>query len=151
MLIKCPQCQTVYRLESNRLPPNGLKMRCAKCRCVWRARAEEEEKTAAPDTHTFDTDAFLFAFRREVNKERMPLSEETTAPTAKAEALTCRQRRKKTLMFLLILLLIVAIGSLCWRFRAQLKQLPEEFSQSKEQAVIPLRQQADRLFSRLVE
>ena len=47
MLIKCPQCQTVYRLESEKLPENGLKMRCAKCRCVWRAyndAVKEEEK-----------------------------------------------------------------------------------------------------------
>ena len=65
MLIKCPQCQTVYLLESEKLPENGLKMRCAKCRCIWRAyndaAKEEEEKTAA-DAPSFDTDAFRFAF-----------------------------------------------------------------------------------------
>lgn len=72
MLIKCPQCQTVYRLESEKLPENGLKMRCAKCRCVWRAyndavKEEEKEKTSA-DAPSFDTDAFRFAFSREEKK-----------------------------------------------------------------------------------
>ena len=82
MLIKCPQCQTVYRLESEKLPENGLKMRCAKCRCVWRAyndavKEEEKEKTSA-DAPSFDTDAFRFAFSREEKEERTP--PETSAP-----------------------------------------------------------------------
>ena len=86
MLIKCPQCQTVYRLESEKLPENGLKMRCAKCRCVWRAyndavKEEEKEKTSA-DAPSFDTDAFRFAFSREEKEERTPPPDDRQEATA---------------------------------------------------------------------
>lgn len=84
MLIKCPQCQTVYRLESEKLPENGLKMRCAKCRCVWRAyndAVKEEEKTSA-DAPSFDTDAFRFAFSREEKEERTPPPDDRQEATA---------------------------------------------------------------------
>ena len=86
MLIKCPQCQTVYRLESEKLPENGLKMRCAKCRCVWRAyndavKEEEKEKTSA-DAPSFDTDAFRFAFSREEKEERTPPDDRQEATAA---------------------------------------------------------------------
>lgn len=94
MLIKCPQCQTVYRLESEKLPENGLKMRCAKCRCVWRAyndavKEEEKEKTSA-DAPSFDTDAFRFAFSREEKEERTP-------PDDRQEATARRHARRHPL------------------------------------------------------
>lgn len=100
MLIKCPQCQTVYRLESEKLPENGLKMRCAKCRCVWRAyndavKEEEKEKTSA-DAPSFDTDAFRFAFSREEKEERTPPDDRQEATAAgMPEDILSRPRQQK--------------------------------------------------------
>lgn len=106
MLIKCPQCQTVYLLESEKLPENGLKMRCAKCRCIWRAyndaAKEEEEKTAA-DAPSFDTDAFRFAFSREEKEERTPPDDRQEAPIADMsdDALSRPRQQKKHRRFCL--------------------------------------------------
>lgn len=125
MLIKCPQCQTVYRLESEKLPENGLKMRCAKCRCVWRAyndavKEEEKEKTSA-DAPSFDTDAFRFAFSREEKEERTP-------PDDRQEA--------------------AAVAALGWHFRAQIERLPEKARPLTEQTIAPLLQKADPLLQK---
>lgn len=133
MLIKCPQCQTVYRLESEKLPENGLKMRCAKCRCVWRAyndavKEEEKEKTSA-DAPSFDTDAFRFAFSREEKKERTPPPDdrqEATAAGMPEDILSRPRQQKKTPALLLALLAAAAVAALGWHFRAQIERLPEK-------------------------
>lgn len=108
MLIKCPQCQTVYRLESEKLPENGLKMRCAKCRCVWRAyndavKEEEKEKTSA-DAPSFDTDAFRFAFSREEKKNarrRRTTDRRQRPPACPKTSSPVRGNRKKHRRFCL--------------------------------------------------
>lgn len=57
MLICCPECQTCYEVDDRLIPPEGLNLRCAKCRHVWHTDASTED-TAEPlhSQHAFDTD-----------------------------------------------------------------------------------------------
>ena len=155
MLIKCPQCQTVFRLESEKLPESGLKMRCAKCLCVWRAyndavKEEEKEKTSA-DAPSFDTDAFRFAFSREEKKERTPPPDdrqEATAAGMPEDILSRPRQQKKTPALLLALLAAAAVAALGWHFRAQIERLPEKARPLTEQTIAPLLQKADPLLQK---
>lgn len=159
MLIKCPQCQTVYRLESEKLPENGLKMRCAKCRCVWRAYAAEnenkdEEKKTADNAPSFDTDGFRFAFSREEKEERTPPAEEPdslpgTTTAGRPAASAHPRHKKKTFILLSVIITAAAIAFLGWHFRMQIKQLPEKALPLKEQTVTPLIHEAGNFFRQI--
>ncbi len=73
MFVKCPQCHTAYRIENKTLPPEGSKMRCAKCRHVWRALPDPETGTS-PDSPLIEPEAFRFAFSREDHIVREPVN-----------------------------------------------------------------------------
>lgn len=47
MLIVCPSCSTAYQVGSAALGAGGRSVRCAKCRTVWVAQAEDEVATRA--------------------------------------------------------------------------------------------------------
>ncbi|MCB9546879.1 MAG: zinc-ribbon domain-containing protein [Myxococcales bacterium] len=38
MLVQCPQCSAAYEFPAERLPPGGLRAKCARCGCVMRVR-----------------------------------------------------------------------------------------------------------------
>ena len=50
MIITCPSCRTKYRLDDSRIKKAQFKVRCAKCKHVFMARAAANEtpRTAAP-------------------------------------------------------------------------------------------------------
>ncbi len=54
MIAACPKCGARYRIEDGRLPPQGARLRCARCEAVFkviapaRPRAEPERAAAAP-------------------------------------------------------------------------------------------------------
>ncbi len=39
MIAACPKCQAKYRVDADRLSPEGARLRCAKCQAVFRVRA----------------------------------------------------------------------------------------------------------------
>jgi predicted Zn finger-like uncharacterized protein len=47
MLIVCPSCATSYDIELASLQPDGRRVRCVRCRHVWRARLSHAEKLMA--------------------------------------------------------------------------------------------------------
>jgi len=44
MIIACYECSTRYQLSENRIPEKGVRVRCPKCRYVWRLTKEQPEK-----------------------------------------------------------------------------------------------------------
>jgi predicted Zn finger-like uncharacterized protein len=54
MNIRCPHCQTVFRIDPARVPLRGVRARCARCRGIFRvepptsAERSEPAKTVAP-------------------------------------------------------------------------------------------------------
>jgi predicted Zn finger-like uncharacterized protein len=51
MLIVCPSCATSYDVELASLRPDGRRVRCVRCRTVWRAQVGQADKVlAAADT-----------------------------------------------------------------------------------------------------
>lgn len=43
MIAACPKCQAKYRIDAERLSPEGARLRCAKCQAVFRVRAPEAQ------------------------------------------------------------------------------------------------------------
>ncbi|HET9440557.1 MAG TPA: zinc-ribbon domain-containing protein [Longimicrobiales bacterium] len=48
MNVRCPQCETVFRVDPERIPVTGIKARCARCSTVF----ELSRQGAAPATRT---------------------------------------------------------------------------------------------------
>jgi len=47
MLIVCPSCGTCYEVELASLPPGGRRVRCVRCRSVWRVEPSRAEQLMA--------------------------------------------------------------------------------------------------------
>jgi predicted Zn finger-like uncharacterized protein len=52
MIAACPKCQTRYRVEADRLGPDGARLRCSRCSAVFRVRLPEStpQSVEAPAT-----------------------------------------------------------------------------------------------------
>ncbi|MCU0669485.1 MAG: zinc-ribbon domain-containing protein [Myxococcota bacterium] len=48
MIAACPKCQTRYRVEPERIGPDGARLRCTQCSSVFRVRKPEAPGVAAP-------------------------------------------------------------------------------------------------------
>jgi predicted Zn finger-like uncharacterized protein len=46
MIAACPKCQTRYRVEPERVGPDGARLRCSQCSAVFRVRAPSEAPAA---------------------------------------------------------------------------------------------------------
>jgi predicted Zn finger-like uncharacterized protein len=46
MIAACPRCAARYRIEKEKLRPDGVRLRCAKCEAVFRVRPPEDETAA---------------------------------------------------------------------------------------------------------
>jgi predicted Zn finger-like uncharacterized protein len=44
MLIVCPSCATSYDVEASSLEPDGRRVRCVRCRTIWRAEPNRADK-----------------------------------------------------------------------------------------------------------
>ena len=47
MIAACPRCAARYRIEKEKLRPDGVRLRCAKCEAVFRVRPPAEEAEAS--------------------------------------------------------------------------------------------------------
>lgn len=48
MIAACPQCGARYRIERERLPAQGARLRCSRCEAIFRVNAPREEPAAEP-------------------------------------------------------------------------------------------------------
>ena len=48
MIAACPRCAARYRIEKEKLRPDGVRLRCAKCDAVFRVRPPDEAGSDAP-------------------------------------------------------------------------------------------------------
>jgi len=49
MIAACPRCAARYRIEKEKLRPDGVRLRCAKCEAVFRVRPPTGEEEPAPE------------------------------------------------------------------------------------------------------
>lgn len=49
MILTCPQCSTQFAVPDNAIPPEGRKVRCAKCKHKWHQYPEGEDHQAVED------------------------------------------------------------------------------------------------------
>jgi predicted Zn finger-like uncharacterized protein len=52
MIAACPQCGARYRIERERLPAQGARLRCSRCEAIFRVNAPRDESAAAPPRET---------------------------------------------------------------------------------------------------
>lgn len=48
MKITCPQCNTAYKIPTNKIGDTGRKVKCASCNHIWHVEPEGKEERAAP-------------------------------------------------------------------------------------------------------
>ena len=48
MIAACPRCKTRYRIEREKMRPEGVRLRCSRCETLFRVRAPESAPQAAP-------------------------------------------------------------------------------------------------------
>ncbi len=48
MIAACPKCQTRYRVETDKLGPEGARLRCSQCSAVFRVRLPEATPSSVP-------------------------------------------------------------------------------------------------------
>ncbi len=72
MILTCPACQTRYQVDSEKFPPQGRNVRCARCSEVWHAYAESEDAESPPGPPQTDigteepqADAYAQAYARD--------------------------------------------------------------------------------------
>jgi predicted Zn finger-like uncharacterized protein len=63
MIVTCDGCQTKYLLGDEKVPDNGIRVRCPKCRFVWRLLPPAEAESA------FDVSSSDFASSPPVEEE----------------------------------------------------------------------------------
>lgn len=86
MIAACPKCQTRYRVEPERLGPEGARLRCSQCSAVFRVRLPAEQAAPAADQVTPGSQA-LSAEGRSVPRNAEPQSQDigsesrTSAPS----------------------------------------------------------------------
>ncbi|HSJ10854.1 MAG TPA: zinc-ribbon domain-containing protein [Longimicrobiales bacterium] len=76
MNIRCPECQTVFRVDPSRIPPAGVRARCSRCGSTFSVKADagdgaEPTPAAAPQPRAGDAPA-------------APAAPRPTAPSAQA-------------------------------------------------------------------
>ena len=54
MIVMCSGCETKYMLGDDKVPPKGIRVRCPKCRFVWKI-------IGAPDESVFEVSSNKFA------------------------------------------------------------------------------------------
>ncbi|WP_305042067.1 DUF3426 domain-containing protein [Geoalkalibacter sp.] len=52
MIIKCEKCGTRFRMADEKMQPDGIKVRCAKCQAVFRAMPTEAPPASMPPAET---------------------------------------------------------------------------------------------------
>ena len=66
MIAACPRCAARYRIEKEKLRPEGVKLRCSRCQAVFRVRPPNEEADPAADVVGADATAVAPAPTRRV-------------------------------------------------------------------------------------
>jgi predicted Zn finger-like uncharacterized protein len=57
MIAACPQCGARYRIERERLPAQGARLRCSRCEAIFRVNAPRAESAAEPPRETRATES----------------------------------------------------------------------------------------------
>jgi predicted Zn finger-like uncharacterized protein len=85
MVIECAQCHTRFRLADDKVKPGGTRVRCSKCKHIFRVLPPQPEPVPAPEVSTEQEEVDFGDFnmervpdREEVAGFRLPRAEERT-------------------------------------------------------------------------
>ncbi|MBO4285376.1 MAG: zinc-ribbon domain-containing protein [Alphaproteobacteria bacterium] len=110
MLIKCPKCQTVYTLNDDVVSKDGLKMRCSKCREVFKVYPEDAFKEPEPKQKDVSYAKIFEPFSK--------TTEEMFRPNLPQKVRVVRLTRyKNTINYLLLLALLALVFALLYLTR----------------------------------
>lgn len=82
MIIQCEKCQTRFRLDDSRVTDRGVKVRCTKCKHVFKVQKEEQE-AASVDVVTEQAE---FSSPTAASGELRSIAESVTADSGAADA-----------------------------------------------------------------
>jgi predicted Zn finger-like uncharacterized protein len=104
MLIQCPKCHAVYDLPDQKMPPKGLRIRCAECLEIWTALPTDALKETKKETTTDIRKMF-----ENVAKETEDLFEVKRPKNIEKAHIEPTSRSFDTLAFVLSILLWFAV------------------------------------------
>lgn len=84
MIAACPKCSTRYRVENERLRPEGVRLRCTRCQSVFRVKPPPDETAAPPPEPVVE--AQPTPLPRPLDRERLVLLADSDLETCKANA-----------------------------------------------------------------
>ncbi len=84
MIAACPKCSTRYRVENDRLRPEGVRLRCTRCQSVFRVKPPVDETAAPPPEPVVE--AQPTPLPRPLDRERLVLLADPDLESAKANA-----------------------------------------------------------------
>lgn len=121
MLIKCPNCRSIYDLPDNLVDRDGLKMRCAECHEIWTAYPQD----ALKDTNKRNRNDIQKMFER-VSKETAPLFEDSAPKVVeKIRVVNVTRYRHRINLILLFIAFISLIGILYYMRYDIVRFLPQ--------------------------
>lgn len=85
MIAACPKCQTRYRVEPERIGPDGARLRCTQCSSVFRVRKPEAAPSAATASAPKQTAAIEAPAQREVGLGEAHASDIASGDLARSE------------------------------------------------------------------
>jgi len=112
MIVTCDGCRTKYLLGDDKVPHGGIRVRCPKCRCVWRLMPAVDQSVFEVSSQGFLSEAPVvepqrgewasveqslssFAGRMEQPAEEEVVRREEKAPAPKEHAEESPERKKK--------------------------------------------------------
>ncbi|GAU08239.1 DUF3426 domain-containing protein [Desulfoplanes formicivorans] len=122
MIVQCPECDTRYNLDEDRIGPQGSKVRCTRCKHVFRVArpvASSVEETVeqlfsqAPDVFDNAADA-PEGLEPPASKESEQPVDEHDVPVKKGRA------RQIVLWLLLVVLIVIGVGIGTYYYAPQL-------------------------------
>lgn len=115
MLIKCPKCHVIYKIEDTLIGEKGLKMRCSECAEVFTAHI----KDALPQEENLPNVSKMFA---RLEKQTAPLFT-NSVPQAQSVRVVEVTKYRYTFNFLLILLLLFIMFMMLYVMRYDVVRL----------------------------
>ncbi len=71
MVIQCPECTTRFKLSDDKIKPEGVKVRCAKCRHIFTVTPEAAPETTLPPVEPTAEETAASAFETELPVEKV--------------------------------------------------------------------------------
>ena len=110
MIVQCPECNTRYNLDDERIGPQGSKVRCTRCKHVFRVANPGASSVEETVDQLFNQAPDLFDNTADTSADQEPASRATREELAVDDALPRKKGRARQILLWLLLVILIVIG-----------------------------------------